>query len=111
LKHGRLLVKFDEKMKILDVRKHTEYEQGHIKGAQLLPLSEMVNPLHMSVVDEDSNIYVHCAGGYRSVIACSLIKKEGYHNVRNVLGGYAKIKDTEGFVLEVPKKANTSCAN
>lgn len=105
-------IKFDEKLKVLDVRKQTEYEQGHIQGAQLLPLSELINPLHMSVIDEDMNVYVHCAGGYRSVIACSLIKKEGFHNVRNVLGGYATIKDTEGFVLEVPKNAaSSSCAN
>lgn len=97
-------MKFDDKIVVVDVRKQNEYDQGHIADAQFLPLSEMTNPLHMSVLEEDSNIYVHCAGGYRSVIACSLMKKEGYSNLRNVLGGYGKIKDVEGVTLEVPVK-------
>ncbi|RYG42526.1 MAG: rhodanese-like domain-containing protein, partial [Chitinophagaceae bacterium] len=45
--------------------------------------------------EDNQNLYVHCAGGYRSVIAASLLKKEGYHNLRNVLGGWSKIKNEE----------------
>ncbi|MFX5494254.1 rhodanese-like domain-containing protein, partial [Acinetobacter baumannii] len=44
-------------------------------------------------LEDRHNIYVHCAGGYRSVIAASLIKKQGIHNLRNVVGGWGKIKE------------------
>jgi hydroxyacylglutathione hydrolase len=94
--------KFDEKMLIIDVRKQNEYDNGHVESAQLLTLSDLTNPLFMSRIDEDNNVYVHCAGGYRSVIACSLMKKEGYQNIRNVLGGYAKIKEIEDAPLVLP---------
>jgi rhodanese-related sulfurtransferase len=49
----------------------------------------------MADFDDTHNIYVHCAGGYRSVIASSLIKREGFHNIRNVVGGWAKIKELD----------------
>lgn len=98
-------MKFDDKLEVIDVRKANEYEQGHIAGAKLLPLSDLVNPLTMSQVNDEANVYVHCAGGYRSVIACSLMKKEGFNNIRNVLGGYGKIKDVQDMPLEAPKKA------
>jgi hydroxyacylglutathione hydrolase len=47
----------------------------------------------MADLDDKHNIYVHCAGGYRSVIASSLLKREGIHNIRNVVGGWGKIKE------------------
>jgi rhodanese-related sulfurtransferase len=46
----------------------------------------------MANIDEDQNLYVHCATGYRSVIAASLFKRQGIHNLYNVLGGWNKIK-------------------
>lgn len=97
-------MKFDDNLEVIDVRKPGEYEQGHVADAKLLPLSDLVNPLTMSQVNDEANIYVHCAGGYRSVIACSLMKKEGFNNIRNVLGGYGKIKEVQDVALEVPKK-------
>jgi len=42
-------------------------------------------------------IYVHCGGGYRSIIAASLLKRQGIHNLRNVTGGWGKIKDQKGI--------------
>jgi rhodanese-related sulfurtransferase len=46
-------------------------------------------------------MYIHCAGGYRSVIAASLIKRQGLHNVRNVLGGWGAIKELKDkFIIE-----------
>ncbi|MFT4061716.1 MAG: MBL fold metallo-hydrolase [Edaphocola sp.] len=95
---------FDNKLLVLDVRKPAEFENGHVKGAQNLPLNEMTNPLHMAQVDDAANLYVHCAGGYRSVIACSLLKREGFHNLRNVLGGYGKIKDVQGVPVTEPRQ-------
>jgi hydroxyacylglutathione hydrolase len=55
------------------------------------------------VIDTEANLYVHCAGGYRSVIACSLLKRQGFHNVRNVLGGWTAIKE----VAEIPKEMSS----
>ena len=83
----------DNNLMVLDVRKETEYADGHVAGAENLPLNIMNDPNTMSHLDDNKNIYVHCAGGYRSVIAASLLKREGHHNLRNVLGGWNKIKE------------------
>jgi rhodanese-related sulfurtransferase len=46
-------------------------------------------------LEEDQNIYVHCAAGYRSVIAASMLKKQGIHNLRNIIGGWGQIRVQE----------------
>ena len=86
-------IPFDEKLVVLDVRKETEYADGHISTAINIPLLELLDPASMADFEDNQNIYVHCAGGYRSVIAASLIKQQGIHNLRNVLGGYSAIKE------------------
>jgi hydroxyacylglutathione hydrolase len=76
----------------LDVRKEGEYNSGHVVGAKLFPLD-----FYNSALNELSNnqeYLVHCAGGYRSVIACSLMKKAGHNSIVNVTGGYDAIKTT-----------------
>jgi hydroxyacylglutathione hydrolase len=80
---------------VLDVRKPAEYADGHLKDARNLPLNDMNDPATMANLEEDQNIYVHCAGGYRSVIASSILKRQGIHNIRNILGGWSKIKEQE----------------
>lgn len=102
-------LKFDDKLQVVDVRKQAEFDNGHVADAQFITLSDLTNHVHMAHVDDELNLYVHCAGGYRSVIACSLMKKEGYHNVRNVLGGFAKIKEQNEITLTVPATVVTSC--
>src|SRR6476659_957038 len=84
-------IPFDDKLVVVDVRKPTEFAEGHVKNAVSLPLNEMSNPINFSDFEEDQNIYVHCQGGYRSVIASSLLKRQGIHNIRNIVGGYNKI--------------------
>jgi rhodanese-related sulfurtransferase len=55
----------------------------------------------MANLEDSHNIYVHCAGGYRSVIACSLLKRQGIHNLYNVIGGWSKIEEIpEKFEIE-----------
>lgn len=83
----------DDHLLVVDVRKETEFADGHVKDAVNLPLSEMNDPGLLANIDDRDNLYVHCAGGYRSVIASSIIKKQGFHNLRNVVGGFAKIKE------------------
>ena len=82
----------DEKLVVIDVRRETEFADGHIKDAINIPLSELIDPASMANIEDDQNLYVHCAGGYRSVIASSLLKKQGIHNLYNVVGGFDKIK-------------------
>lgn len=86
---------FDPNLVVLDVRKPTEFADGHLADAINLPLSEMMDPGTMANIEDQQNVYIHCAGGYRSVIAASLLKRQGIHNLRNVLGGWNKIKEQE----------------
>jgi hydroxyacylglutathione hydrolase len=85
----------DKKLVVVDVRRQTEFADGHLKDAVNIPLNDMNDPASMANLEEDQNIYVHCAGGYRSVIASSLIKRQGIHNLRNIIGGWGKIKEQE----------------
>ena len=86
---------FDEHMVVVDVRRETEFADGHVAGAVNIPLEEMTDPASIANFSELQNLYVHCAGGYRSVIAASLLKKQGIHNLRNVLGGWKKIEELQ----------------
>ncbi len=88
-------IPFDKNLVVLDVRKQTEFADGHLKNAINISLNDMTDPGNMANLEEEQNIYVHCAGGYRSVVASSLLKKQGIHNLRNVLGGWNKIKEQE----------------
>lgn len=90
----------DPNLTIVDVRRDVEHADGHLKGSVNLPLSDMTDVALLAQFEETENLYVHCAGGYRSVIALSILKKEGINNVRNVLGGWAKIKEEEKAVIE-----------
>jgi hydroxyacylglutathione hydrolase len=73
-------------LQVLDVRREPEWEAGHIPGATWWPLDNFkVAPPE---VDRDLPIAVHCKGGYRSMIACSLLQRAGFQNVVNVTGGF-----------------------
>jgi hydroxyacylglutathione hydrolase len=85
----------DENLLVLDVRKPSEFAEGHLKDAINIPLNDMNDPGSMANLEETQNIYVHCLGGYRSVIAASMLKRQGIHNLRNVVGGWNKIKKQE----------------
>jgi len=89
----------DDNLVVLDVRGETEYADGHVAGAINLPLNNMKDPGSMATIQDNDNLYVHCAGGYRSVIASSLLKRQGIHNLRNVLGGWNKIKEQQGVEI------------
>lgn len=97
-------IPFDENLVVVDVRKPAEFGEGHLKNAISMPLGDMTDPAVMAQIDDHHNAYVHCAGGYRSVIAASLLKRQGIHNIRNVIGGWGKIKEQEK--ADVVKEAN-----
>jgi rhodanese-related sulfurtransferase len=88
-------IPFDPNLTIVDVRREAEFADGHLPEALNLPLSDMTDIAELAQFEDNQNLYVHCAGGYRSVIAASLLKRQGVHNLRNVSGGWNKIKEQE----------------
>ena len=82
-----------EKVPVFDVRKENEYLSGHISSAQNTPL-DFLND-YLDRFPKNNPFFIHCASGYRSVIAASILKKRGIHNLIDVQGGFKKIKETE----------------
>jgi len=80
------------KENILDVRKLSEYETAHVKNAELFELASLMN--NIKNLSPDKTYLVHCAGGYRSMIACSILKASGMNNIVNISGGFGQIKTT-----------------
>lgn len=78
---------------VFDVRKDSEYLSQHLENAQHSPL-DFINE-HLPHFPKESPFYLHCAGGYRSVIAASILKKRGIHNLINVEGGFKAIQKTQ----------------
>ncbi len=79
-------------LNVLDVRKDGEYKSMHLENAQHFALDYINN--QMDQIDKDKTYYLHCAGGYRSVIAASILKARGYHNLVDIAGGFGAIKET-----------------
>ncbi len=79
-------------LNVLDVRRHSEYETEHLVGAENFPL-DFVNK-NIYSIDPEKDYYIHCAGGYRSVIFCSILKSRGYHRLKNILGGFQALRAT-----------------
>lgn len=86
-------IPFDPNLVVVDVRRPTEFGDGHVRNAVNLPLDDLSDPGAMANIDDHQNLYLHCQGGYRSVIAASFLKKQGIHNLRNILGGWNMIKE------------------
>jgi hydroxyacylglutathione hydrolase len=84
---------------ILDVRKPGEVENGMLENAQHICLSNLQKELH--TLDKNKHYTIHCAGGYRSMMAASIMKSKGFTHITNVLGGMGKIKET-GIKLVQP---------
>jgi rhodanese-related sulfurtransferase len=81
------------KLTVFDVRKQGEWEAEHLASAHLASL-QFIND-HIAEFSKSEPNYIHCAGGYRSMIAASLLKSRGYHNVVDVAGGFNAIKKTD----------------
>jgi hydroxyacylglutathione hydrolase len=82
-----------EKVHVIDVRKPDEFVSGHIQGAKNLPL-DYINDL-MEEFPKDKTLHIHCAGGYRSMIASSILKSRGFEDVVNIDGGYGEVAKTD----------------
>lgn len=77
------------KIPVFDVRKDGEYAAQHVDGAKHTPLSQLNK--YLAEYPKEQTFYVHCQGGYRSVIAASILKSRGYHNLIDVAGGFKDI--------------------
>lgn len=87
-----------QEVKLVDVRKSAEYNLGHLDIAQSVPLSEL--DLKMNGLPSETVFYEHCQSGYRSMIAASMMKARGYHNVVNIKGGYNALKQGAHAITE-----------
>ncbi len=77
---------------LLDVRKESEYNAQHLVGAENFPL-DFINR-NMSMLKKAKKYYVHCAGGYRSLITSSILRSRGFHKVANIQGGFKALSET-----------------
>jgi rhodanese-related sulfurtransferase len=84
-----------EEVHVLDVRKKSEYLSEHIIDAENAPL-DFINE-SMAQIDKNKTYYVHCAGGYRSMIFNSTLRARGFDNLVDVNGGFKAIKETGKF--------------
>jgi len=81
-----------DKINLLDARRHSEFESEHIIGAVNFPL-DFVNQ-HMAELNRNKRYYIHCAGGYRSVILASILKARGFEKLVNIRGGFKALSQT-----------------
>jgi hydroxyacylglutathione hydrolase len=84
IKHGAV---------VFDVRKPGEYKNEHIENVSNTPLDYLEE--HLDKFPKDDSFFIHCAGGYRSVIAASILKSKGFSNVIDVAGGFNAIRKTD----------------
>lgn len=84
--------KFNENSKVIDVRKETEYDAEHVNDAFRRPLAAIND--WAGALNNDEHFFIHCAGGYRSMIAASILNSRGIRNFSEVEGGFNKIKET-----------------
>lgn len=77
---------------VFDVRKESEFKAGHVDGAVNAPLDYLNE--HLSEIPKEGEVYIHCAGGYRSMIAASILRARGWENIIDVDGGFKAIAET-----------------
>lgn len=90
----------NETVNVLDVRKDGEYQSMHLKGDNIQHFALDYINKQLDLISSDKKYYIHCAGGYRSVIAASILKANGFHNIVDIAGGFAALKKTNLEVSE-----------
>ncbi|TAF67994.1 MAG: rhodanese-like domain-containing protein [Cytophagales bacterium] len=87
----------NKNLKVIDVRRKSEYNSEHVVGVENFPLDFIHENIHQ--LNPDKTYYLHCAGGYRSMIAASILKSKGFEHLVEVAGGFKAIKATNAFAL------------
>jgi hydroxyacylglutathione hydrolase len=90
----------EDKLHVLDVRKDGEYNSMHLKMEDLQHFALDYINQQMDQIDAKKTYYIHCAGGYRSVIAASILKARGFHKIIDISGGFAALKKTDASMSE-----------
>ena len=90
--------KMKKGVKVFDVRKESEFNSQHVEGAINIPLVSLNE--HLATFPKDEEFLIHCAGGYRSMIASSILKSRGWENFEDVIGGFDEIEKTDLPVTE-----------
>lgn len=98
-KQAKELIDKEKDVFVLDVRSREEYNEGHIKGANLIPIQELGQ--NIDKIPTDKKIIVHCAKGGRSTKACDLLKDKGLKELYNFKGGFHQWQ-SEGYPVEKP---------
>lgn len=89
----------DPHLQVIDLRGEEEFEASHVTRAQNIPLVELIDLATIANFDEDQQFYLHCGGGQRSVLAASVIKRQGIHNLRVVAGGFDAIQQEKSIPI------------
>ena len=84
--------KYNKHIILFDVRRKSEFESEHVIGAKNIPLNKLNE--HLTEIPKDKPFILYCAGGYRSMIAASILKQRGYNNFSDVEGGFAALAKT-----------------
>lgn len=88
----------DKQLKVLDVRRPSEFLSEHLIGAESFPLDYLFEQIEE--LDKEENYFIHCKSGYRSMIANSILRAKGFENTVDVTGGFLAIKETKADVSE-----------
>ena len=84
---------FNESPKVIDIRKASEYNSEHVRGAVNIPLNQINK--HLEEIPKDEFFILHCAGGYRSMIAASILKQRGWETFADIRGGFKEVLQTK----------------
>lgn len=93
-------IPYDERLVIMDVRDPVRFAEGHAAGALNLPLRSLTDPGSMAPIQETDNLYIHGVDDREGVLAACLLKRQGYHNLRVVEGGWEAVEREAGIVKE-----------
>ena len=91
------LSKIIERVSLIDVRKSGERSNGYLYNSKHISLDDFQDQI--KEIDKNNNNYIHCAGGYRSMIACSILKRNGYDSVIDVKGGFSSIRNSNFKII------------
>ena len=91
------LSKIIERVSLIDVRKSGERSNGYLYNSKHVSLDDFQDQI--KEIDKNNNNYIHCAGGYRSMIACSILKRNGYESVIDVKGGFSSIRNSNFKII------------
>jgi rhodanese-related sulfurtransferase len=91
------LSKIIDSVNLIDVRKSGERSNGYLLNSKHISLDDFQEKINE--IDSNNSNYVHCAGGYRSMIACSILKRNGYDSVIDVNGGFSSIRNSNFKII------------